>query len=194
MIPKKLKKRFRIAFALLALIIVASYYLILGEFPFFESVQARVYFVLMITSMTVFALLLENYFNWNKSKPKELKERFKQITFLFFLPFLFLVLTGWGYTFFLIIVMGIPLGLSIVEEVPIFHYVKLTKKKVLLTGMFFVLLYWLAKTFYFVGVLEKETVYIILISHMISSIGANFYSRMQVIRRKFKKKKKYTSI
>ncbi|PIN98436.1 MAG: hypothetical protein COT90_04330 [Candidatus Diapherotrites archaeon CG10_big_fil_rev_8_21_14_0_10_31_34] len=191
MIPKNLRIKFWIAFILFALIIILTYFLLLDERPLYNTLTARIYFILMITSMTVFVLLLENFVNWNKSKPKELTERFKQITFLFSIPFLFLVLTDWGYTFFLVMIMGIPLGLSIVEDTPIFHYIKLTKKKVLLSGIIFVSLYFIANQIYLIQFFEKETVYILLISHMISSITANFYSRIQEIRKKLKKKKKY---
>ncbi|PJA19156.1 MAG: hypothetical protein COX63_01745, partial [Candidatus Diapherotrites archaeon CG_4_10_14_0_2_um_filter_31_5] len=190
MIPKNLRIKFWIAFILFALIIILTYFLLLDERPLYNTLTARIYFILMITSMTVFVLLLENFVNWNKSKPKELTERFKQITFLFSIPFLFLVLTDWGYTFFLVMIMGIPLGLSIVEDTPIFHYIKLTKKKVLLSGIIFVSLYFIANQIYLIQFFEKETVYILLISHMISSITANFYSRIQEIRKKLKKKKK----
>jgi len=191
MIPKNLRIKFWIAFILFALIIILTYFLLLDERPLYNTLTARIYFILMITSMTVFVLLLENFVNWNKSKPKELTERFKQITFLFSIPFLFLVLTDWGYTFFLVMIMGIPLGLSIVEDTPIFHYIKLTKKKVLLSGIIFVSLYFIANQIYLIQFFEKETVYILLISHMISSITANFYCRIQEIRKKLKKKKKY---
>ena len=182
MIPKNLRLKFWIAFILFALIIIITYFLLLDERPLYNSLQARIYFILMITSMIVFASLLENFVTWNKNSPKKLTERFKQINFLFSIPFIFLVLTGWGYTFFLILVMGIPLGLSIVENVPIFHYIKFTRKKVLLTGMFFVGFFLLADSYYHFGLLEKETIFIFLISHMISSIMANFYSGIKEIR------------
>lgn len=189
MVPKKIKKEFKVSFVLLGLITLISYLLLIRQSPFFDSVQSRIYFVLMITSMTVFALLTENYVKWDKNSPEKLKERFKQITFILGIPFIFLVLTGWGYTFFLIIIMAVPLGLSLVEEIPIFYYVKITRKKILLTALIFVVLYFIAKIIYSAGLLEKETVYLLLLSHMISSIIANFTAKIKEIR-KFNKKKK----
>jgi len=191
MVSEKIRTQFRISFILLALIIIASYWLILGEAPFFDVVQARIYFILMITSMIVFISLLENYVGWNKKSPEKLKERSKQITFMLAIPWIFLVLTGWGYTLFLIMVMGVPLGLSIVEEVPVFHYVKITRKKVLLTAVIFIVLYLITKRIYLFEFLEKETIYILLISHMISSIIANFAAGIKKIRKKFNNKKTY---
>ena len=191
MMPKKIQLEFRIAFVLLALIISLSYWLILKEGPFFNSLFARIYFVLMTSSMLAFASLLENYWEWDKSRPEKLKERFQQITFLLVVPYLFLILTDWGYTLFLVWVMGIPLGLAIAEDIPIFHYIKITKKKATLTAVIFVLLYWTAKTTYGFGFFQKEIFYILLISHMISSIISNFLFRIQSIRKKLKKKKMY---
>ncbi|MFH1695038.1 MAG: hypothetical protein ABH850_01245 [Candidatus Micrarchaeota archaeon] len=190
MIPEKIKKEFRIGFVIFALIILISYYLILGQSPFFDSIEARIYFVLLTTSMIVFASLLENYIGWNNKRPEKLKERFKQITFLLSVPFLFLVLTNWGYTFFLILLMGIPLGLSIAEGIPIFHYIKPTAKKVLLAFAVFALLYFTAKTFYSIKLLDKETVYVFLISYMVSSILANFFYVIKRARKSFNKKKR----
>ncbi len=183
MMPKKLRQRFWIGFIIFFFLAVTSYFLLVQESPFFDSIQARIYFVLMATSMVVFVSLLENYFGWNKQNSEKLKERFKQITFLFSVPFLFLVLTGWGYTFFLIMILVVPLGLALVEKVPIFHYIKLTRKKVFLTLIIFFLLYFTAKQFYSAEFFEKETFYILLISHMVSSIIANFYFRILEIRK-----------
>ncbi len=191
MMPKKIKGDFIISFAFLIFIIIVSYYLILQEEPFFNSLQARIYFVLMTSSMLGFVSLLENYWRWDKSRPEKLKERFKQITFLLAVPYLFLVLTDWGYTLFLMWVMGIPLGLSVAEGIPVFHYIKITKKKAILTAMLFVLLYWLIKSVYGFGFFQKEIFYILLISHMISSIISNFLFRIESIRKKLKKKKMY---
>lgn len=191
MIPKKLRLKFWISFIVLALIIITTYFLLLDERPLYNSLQARIYFILMITSMIVFALLTENYVNRNKNSPEKLTERFRQMTFLFSVPFLFLVLTDWGYTFFLLLVMAVPLGLSLVENTPIFHYIKFTKKKILLTGIIFVLLYSIANKIYLIQFFGKETFYLFLISHMISSITANFYSGIKEIRKKLKKKKKH---
>jgi hypothetical protein len=190
MIPEKIKKDFRIGFVIFALIILVSYYLILGERPFFDSLEARIYFVLLTTSMIVFASLLENYIGWNNTSPKKLKERFKQITFLLSVPYLFLVMTNWGYTFFLILIMGIPLGLSIAEGIPIFHYIRPTRKKIILSFLIFALLYFTAKTFYSIKLLDKETVYVFLISYMISSILANFFYLIKTIRKSFNNKKR----
>ncbi len=187
MIPKKIQNQFRLAFAIFALIIFFSYLSLLNESPFFDSLKARMFFVLMITSMTVFASLLENYIGWNKNSPKKLEERFKQITFLFSIPFVFLVLTNWGYTFFLLMIMMIPLGLSLVERIPVFHYIKFTKKKTLLTGIIFALIYFTAGLFYSFEFFEKETFYVFLISHMLSSIIANFLMRIKSIRKKINK-------
>ncbi len=189
MVSKKIRQEFKISFILLGLIVLFSYLLLIKESPFFDSIHSRIYFILMITSMTVFASLTENYVKWNKKSPEKLKQRFKQITFILGIPFVFLVLTGWGYTFFLIIIMSVPLGLSLVEEIPIFHYIKFTKKKILLTALIFSVLYFITETIYLISLFEKETVYLLLLSHMISSIIANFIVKIQEIR-KFNKKKK----